>query len=161
MINYKIFVLFICISDFFYSQKIVADLNSDKVNDTLNYKCYRAFEYKDYIEPTCELVLKLGLTSKLYRFNLDYMNYPVISTCGSGCISIYDSSKDTEYTREYQYIKKYDDWVLTRDEDLLRYENDKKINNIPKDYLLGISERKYPILKRKIKKKSQRKNSLS
>ena len=130
-----------------YSQQIIADFNNDKVKDTLNYKCFRIGEIKDIVEPTCKLTLELRNLNKVYHFDLPYVYYPVISNCGNGCISLYDNAKDTEYTQEYNYSKKYDNWILTIDETRYNYENGKVENNLPRDYLLGIDGRKYTIVR--------------
>ncbi|MDQ0593996.1 alpha-D-ribose 1-methylphosphonate 5-phosphate C-P lyase [Chryseobacterium ginsenosidimutans] len=62
-------------------------------------------------------------------------------------VSLYDDAKDTEYTQEYNYSKKYDNWILMIDETVYNYENGKMENNLPKNYLLGIDGKKYPIQK--------------
>ena len=151
MIKSKVFLCLFGVSNFMFSQELKFDFNSDTIEDNLTYKCYKAYEYKEYVEPTCELVLKLGSTGKVYKFNLNYVYYPIISDCGTGCISMYDSSKDSEYTQEYQYMKKYDDWILVKDVAFLKYENREEINNLPMEYKLGISGRKYCIKKNKKK----------
>ncbi|WP_312392702.1 hypothetical protein [Chryseobacterium sp.] len=128
---------------FSYSQKIVDDFNGDNIKDTLNYKCYRVGEIENIFDPTCKIKLRLGKTNKLYNFNLSYISYPVITNCGKGCISLYDDAKDTEYTQEYHYSKKYDDWILTLDETLYNYQKGKIESNLSKNYKLGISGKKY------------------
>lgn len=149
MMTKKIFGIFVFIYCYSYSQQIVADFNNDKINDTLNYKCYRVGEIKNTIEPTCKITLKIAKRNKLYNFNLPYVSFPVITNCGNGCISLYDDAKDTEYTQEYTYYPKYDNWILTMDETLYNYENGKIENNLPKKYLIGIDGKKY---KKKLRK---------
>ncbi|MCS4302471.1 hypothetical protein [Chryseobacterium sp. BIGb0232] len=148
----------ICItffSAFLYSQEVVGDFNNDKIDDTLTYKCYKVGEIKEINEPTCKAVLVLGQSKKRYDFNLNYVSSPVISNCGPGCILLYDASADTEYTQEYTYFPKYNNWILTKDETLNKDEDGKIENNIPKNYLLSIDNKKYPMKKntRTLKKK--------
>jgi len=131
-----------------YSQKIVNDFNGDNIKDNLSYKCYKVDEIKGITEPTCELILSLkGKSNKSFKFYLPYVGDPIITDCGKGCISLFDSSKDTEYLSEYTYIKKYNDWILTKNETM--YSNGKVENDIPKKYKLGISGKKYLLIKRK------------
>ncbi len=80
---------------------------------------------------------------KKYEFVLYYAGHPIIDTCGSGCISLYDDGKDTEYTQEYTYMEKYDNWVLTKNEILYNYENGKIEDALSKDYWEGINGEKY------------------
>lgn len=133
---------------FSYSQKIIDDFNGDNIKDTLNYKCYKVGEIENIIEPTYKLILKISKTGKLYKFDLPCVSDPVISSCGKGCISLYDDAKGTEYTQEYKYSKKYNDWILTLDETRYNYENGKVENDLPKKYKLGISGKKYFVTKK-------------
>lgn len=71
----------------------------------------------------------------------------MVDTYGTGCISLFDDGGDTEYLQEYNYSKKYDDLILTRDEEVLKYENNKEVNKLSDVYLIGISEKKYKIKK--------------
>lgn len=122
-------------------KKIVSDFNLDKIKDTLTYNCDDKTNAAG--QPNCMIDIIMGKSKKKYMFNLEYISYPIISDCGSGCISFYDGSKDTEYTQEYNYSKKYDDWILTIDETRYNYENGRVENNLPKKYLLGITGKKY------------------
>lgn len=137
-------------------EKIVQDFNLDSIKDTLYYKCYRV---QDTIqEPMCKVEIITGKFNKKYSFNIYYVGSPSISSHGKGNVYLFDWTKDTEYTQEYDYSKKYDDWILTRDEQLLKYENDKEESSLPKGYLLGVSGKKYPIKRRPaLKKRTQRK----
>lgn len=134
-------------SAFFNAQEVVGDFNNDKIDDTLIYKCYKVGEIQEINEPTCKATLILGKSKKQYSFNLNYVASPVISNCGPGCIMLYDASADTEYTQEYTYFPKYNNWILTKDETLYKDENGKIENNIPKNYLLSIDNKKYPMKK--------------
>lgn len=134
-----------------FGQEIVQDFNLDNIKDSLYYKCYQV---QDSINtPTCKIEIKLGKSNKINVYYLGYISDAMIGSYGKGNIYLFDSSKDTEYTKEYNYSKKYRDWILTKDEELLKYENNKEINNLPKKYLLGISGKKYPTQKRIIRKK--------
>lgn len=62
-------------------------------------------------------------------------------------MSLFDDAGDTEYLQEYNYSKKYDDWILTRDEEVLKYENNKEVNKLSDVNLIGISGKKYKIKK--------------
>lgn len=137
-------------------EKIVQDFNLDGIKDTLYYKC---FKYEENIDgPYCKIEIITGGLKKKYTYNLEYIGDPILDTCGNGCISLYTWTKDTEYTQEYNYSKKYDDWILTVDEQLLKYENDKEESTLPKDYVVGISGKEYPIKRKPVlKKRMQRK----
>ncbi|SDI13489.1 hypothetical protein [Chryseobacterium jejuense] len=146
-------------SAFFYGQEVIDDFNNDKINDTLTYKCYKAGELKEINEPTCKAVLVLGKSKKDYNFNISYVSSPVISNCGAGCISVFDAAPDTEYTQEYTYFPKYDNWILTKNQTLYKDENGKIENNVSKKYLLSIDNKKYPMKKnhRALKRKTSKK----
>lgn len=147
MIRIKL-IFFLQFSVYMMAQKeIIQDLNLDGIKDTLRYKCYKV---EDTIkEPVCKVEIKTGKFDRKYKFNLNFVGYPVIMSCGSGCISFFDSSEDTEYTREYNYCKKYDDWLLTKDEEFLKYKDNEMINNFDKKYLIGLSGKKYRNSKKK------------
>ena len=122
--------------------KIEADFNSDDVKDILLYECSPS---KNTLgQPYCRVKIINGKSNKKHEFILYYVGYPIIDTCGDGCISLYDDAKDTEYTQEYIYMEKYDNWILTKDEVLYNYKNGKIENTLPKDYLEGINGEKYP-----------------
>lgn len=125
--------------------KIEADFNSDSINDILLYECYKVEETIQ--EPICKVQITDGKLNKKYEFTLHYVGYPIIDTCGDGCISLYDDAKDTEYTREYTYKEKFDNWILTKNEVLYNYKNGKIENTLPEDYLEGINGERYPITK--------------
>lgn len=145
-------------STLFYAQEVVVgDFNNDKIDDTLAYKCYKVGEMKEITEPTCKATLVLGKSKKNYNFNLNYVSSPVISSCGAGCIMLYDASPDTEYTQEYTYFPKYDNWMLTKDQTLYKDEDGKIENNMPKNYLLSIDDKKYSM--KKTHRTSKRKTS--
>ncbi|KIA82624.1 hypothetical protein [Kaistella jeonii] len=145
-----VFTTFLFANLIFGQNKIVQDFNLDNVKDVMNYKCFRV---QDFItEPYCQVTIVLGKTNKKYIFNLGYVSDPTIGSYGRGNIYLFDSSDDTEYTREYNYSKKYCDWILTSDVELLKYKNDKEVSLLPKKYLVGIGGKKYPILKKKSKK---------
>lgn len=143
-INSSIFVALLLFSGKSLAQKnIVEDLNMDGVNDTLIYKCEKTIEIQG--QPFCIIEIKNGKCKKNYKFNLHYVNWPLIDTCGPGCISLFDDGGDTEYNQEYNYSKKYDDWILTRDDELLKYEDNKEVNKLSDQYLIGITGKKYRI----------------
>ncbi|WP_267406942.1 MULTISPECIES: hypothetical protein [unclassified Chryseobacterium] len=143
MMTNSFIILFILMANILNAQKkIIQDFNSDKIKDVLIYKC---FKYETNLDtPYCKIDIQLGKVKKKYTFNLEYIGDPIIDQCGDGCISLYSWTKDTEYTEEYIYSKKYDDWILTTDEQLLKYENNKIESMLPKDHLLGISGKEYP-----------------
>ncbi|WP_265429374.1 hypothetical protein [Chryseobacterium sp. YIM B08800] len=141
-----IFIVLIFSSIMFGQQKIIQDFNMDKVKDTLYYKCDKFVNTQG--QPFCEVEIKIGKCNKKYNFKVYYVNFPIIDECGSGCILIYDDAGDTEYSQEFNYSKKYNDWILTKDEELLKYENDKTVNLLSKKYLLGISGKKYLLNKK-------------
>lgn len=146
MITEKIAMVFsILMSVFLYSQEIISDFNNDKIDDKLAYKCYKVGEVKDINEPTCRVILRLGKLEKSYSFDLTYVYSPVISSCGSGCILLFDASPDTEYTQEFTYFKKYNNWILTKDQTLYKDDNGKIVNNLPEKYFLSIDNKKYPM----------------
>ncbi len=147
MINKIRIIYMLFFSAFIYSQEVVGDFNNDKIDDTLIYKCYKVGEVQEINEPACKVTLVLGKSKKQYSFDLKYVASPVISNCGPGCILFYDASADTEYTQEYTYFPKYNNWILTKDETLYKDENGKIENNIPKNYLLSIDNKKYPMKK--------------
>jgi hypothetical protein len=157
MINKMNIICILFFSAFFYGQEVVGDFNNDKIDDTLLYKCYKVGEIKEINEPTCKATLVLGKSKKQYSFDISYVASPVISNCGPGCILVYDAAPDTEYTQEYTYFPKYNNWILTKDETLYKDENGKIENNIPKNYLLSIDNKKYPL--KKNTKSSKRKTS--
>jgi len=142
MMTSKVIMLFFCfISSHFFSQKIIEDFNNDTIKDTLTYKCYRVDASKNINEPICKCKITLGVKKKEYDFILPYVSDITISSCGAGCISVYDASKDTELIEEYFYNKKYDDWILRNKELNEKYRN--KTKNKPKKYLISISSRKF------------------
>ena len=96
---------------------------------------------------TGEGSLNQGGTKKTYLFNLEYVAHATIGSYGPGNLYLFDWSKDTEYTQEYNYSKIHDDWILSRDEELLKYENDKEVNKLSDKYLIGVSGKRYPIKK--------------
>lgn len=156
MMTEKIAMVFSMLMSFFlYSQEIISDFNNDKIDDILTYKCYRVGEAKDINEPTCRVILKLGKSEENRRFDLTYVSSPVISNCGSGCILLFDASPDTEYTQEFTYFKKYNNWILTKDQTLYKDDNGKIVDNLPEKYLLSIDNKKYPIGKACKKKETQ------
>lgn len=133
--------------------KIVQDFNLDNIKDALYYKCE---EVQDSIqEPVCKIKIILGKSKREYNFKLEYISDAMVGSYGKGSIYLFDSSKDTEYTQEYNYSKKYDNWILTIDETHYNYENGKIENNLPKDYLLGIDGRKYTIVRKIQKRRSK------
>lgn len=135
----------------FSQQMIIQDFNMDKVKDILYFKCENSSELPG--QPFCKTQIKIGKSNKKYTFKIYYVNFPTIDTCGDGCISVFDDGGDTEYSQEFNYSKKYDDWILTKDEELLKYENDKTVNKLSKKYLMGISGKKYlPVRKNNGKK---------
>lgn len=145
MIN-SIIILLCFFCNFLQAQeKIIDYFDSDKIKDTLYYKCISNID-----EPNCNIRIRIGKTKKIYEFNLPYIGYATITNCGQGCISLYDDAKDTEYTQEYTYSRKYDNWILTMNETMYNYKSGKIENNLPKKYLLGIDGEKY--------KKKMRKN---
>lgn len=151
MINNKEFYLgflFFLLPIYNQSQtKIVQDFNLDNIKDILYYKCY---EVQDSIkEPICKIKIILGKSKRKYSFNLKYISDAMIGSYGKGSIYLFDSSKDTEYTQEYNYSKKYNDWILTLDEVRYNYQNGKVENNLSKKYNLGISGKKYLINRKK------------
>jgi hypothetical protein len=158
MMTEKIAMVFSMLMSFFlYSQEIISDFNNDKIDDTLKYKCYRVGEVKDINKPTCRVILKLGKSEKNRSFDLAYVSSPVISSCGSGCILLFDASPDTEYTQEFTYFKKYNNWILTKDQTFYKDDNGKIVNNLSKKYFLSIDNEKYPIGKACKKKKPNEK----
>lgn len=157
MIN-KFNYIFILLFTFsvYGQQKIVQDFNLDNIKDTMYVNCSDS-RHTDG-QPNCEVEIITGKVNKKYSFNVYYVGSPTIGSYGKGNIYLFDWTKDTEYTQEYNYSKKYDDWILTVDEQLLKYENDKEESTLPKDYVLGISGKEYPIKRKPVlKKRMQRK----
>lgn len=149
----KIFIIYTLLTSiYFFSQRIINDFNVDRIKDTIDYKCYKAYELKNISEPVCKIILKIGKSGQIYQFDLSYVAYAVINDCGNGCISLFDASKDTEYTSEYLYNKKYNNWILVKNETRYNYENGRTENYLPKNYLLGIDRKKYMLQKKKLKK---------
>lgn len=152
MINKIIFLVTGFFSFIAQSQQVIfEDLNADKIKDTLSYKCYKVDSSLGISEPTCKCKVVTGKFNKKYNFSIFYISDITISSCGTGCISIFDTSKDTEYTNEYLYNKKYDNWILIKNETRYNYENGKAENNLPKNYLLGIDGKKYTFYRKKKK----------
>lgn len=103
-INKIILSLTLLISAVFFGQeKIIKDFNMDRVQDTMYFKCKKSLEIEG--QPFCETQIKIGKSKKIYMFKIFYVNFPVIDTCGEGCISVFDDADDTEYYREFKYSK--------------------------------------------------------
>lgn len=154
--NYILILLFTFSFSLSGQQKIIQDFNLDNIKDTMYINCNDSGHTDG--QPYCEVEIITGKFNKKYNFNIYHVGSPTIGSYGKGNIYLFDWTKDTEYTQEYDYSKKYDDWILTRDEQLLKYENDKEESSLPKGYLLGISGKEYPIKKKQpTKKRIQRK----
>ena len=136
-------IFFIAINTFSYSQKVFGDFNNDNINDTLYYKCYNVGDIEGITEPTCNIKIVLGKENRIYNYNINYISHVTISSCGAGCISVYDSSKDTEYSQEYLYCSRYNNWILTKDETYDRTRDEIVQENLPEDYFLSIDNKKY------------------
>ncbi|WP_153935401.1 hypothetical protein [Riemerella anatipestifer] len=127
--------------NFLYAQeKIVDYFDSDKIKDTLYYKCISST-----VEPNCNIRIETGKTQKKHEFDIPFVGNVIITNCGQGCISFYDDAKDTEYTQEYRYYPKYNNWILTLDETMYNYENGRIESNLQKKYLIGIDGKKIKI----------------
>lgn len=109
--------------------------------DTLIYKCEKPVKYKS--SRSVSLRYKMESAKRIINSILNIWTDP----CEPGCMSLFDDAGDTEYLQEYNYSKKYDDWILTRDEEVLKYENNKEVNKLSDVNLIGISGKKYKIKK--------------
>lgn len=122
-------------------KKIIANFNNDTIKDTLFFNFNDIENSKG--QPYCKVEIITGKLNKKYNFNLYYVGFPIIDNCGDGCISLFDSTKDTEYTQEYTFCPKYDTWILSKDETYDRIRDEIVQDNLPKDYYLSIDEKKY------------------
>lgn len=123
--------------------------NSDQkfiyANGYIDLQMWKTSEIQE--QPFCVIEIQNGKCKKNYKFDLKYVKRLLVGTCGPGCMSLFDDVGDTEYLQEYNYSKKYDDWILTRDQEVLKYENNKEVNKLSDVYLTGISGKKYKIKK--------------
>lgn len=129
---------------------IIDYFDYDNVKDTLYYDINPITDSKA-IEPTISIKIILNASEKVYQFQTPYISNPIIGNCGVGCISIYNSSKDTEYYDEYHYSNKFDNWILKISKTHELYEDNSTVSNLPKDYFLGLDGTEY---RKCLKKKS-------
>ena len=97
------------------AKEILIDANGDNNNDLVSYRIISMQDNPNINEPYIEINIKTK--NKEYSYNAIWIQYPIIKTCGKGCIKLLDIRGKYEFgdILKYKYNKIYDDWFTKSD----------------------------------------------
>jgi tetratricopeptide (TPR) repeat protein len=121
--------------------EVLLDANGDGKKDLINYVVVSTRD--DVKGPYIKIDIKTD--KKIYSYKAVWIMYPVIRSCGKGCIEISDIRGKGEFfdIEKYKYYKKYDDW-LRQDEcntNTLCYFSNLNELKIPRDSLVEFEKK--------------------
>lgn len=93
-----------------YANEFHSDVNNDGNIDKISYEILSMNDNTKLKDPTIKF--KIQTSTKKYIFNSYYASYPIIDSCGAGCIKI-DEIK-SNFTSFFEYDKNRDNWFLTK-----------------------------------------------
>ena len=125
------------------AKEVLIDANGNNNKDLVIYNIISMKDNPDLDEPY--LQIKIKTNTKDYLYNGIWIQYPIIQSCGKGCIELKDERGEYLLVNslKYTYHKLYDDWlhrIKCNNNQLCYFEN---LNNmiIPNDTLIEFEKK--------------------